>query len=67
MKRLYTILFFTDIFMLIIISYLFLKEIDNHKGVWILLLTGLGILFCIILLLRLLQRYTKLPQAHHQE
>lgn len=61
MKMLYTILFFADTLILILLAFLFLHVLDQgvatHLPGFVLLLTGM--LTCIILLVFFLHRYTQ--------
>ena len=61
MKILYTILFFADTLILILLAFLFLHVLDQgvarHLPGFVLLLAGM--LICIILLVFFLHRYTQ--------
>jgi hypothetical protein len=66
MKILYTILFFSDMVVLIKLSYLFLAKIDTGHQFWLLMLLLLGIAACIALLIYFLSAYINLPPARRQ-
>jgi hypothetical protein len=61
MKTLLTVLFFTDTLILIILSFLLLKWLDNGISGSALTLLLIAIAFCIFLLGFLLVRYINLP------
>ena len=63
MKIVYTILFFTDTFLLVILSFLFLKLSDKGMSGLPLALVITGIIFSILLLVYFLFRYIKLPSS----
>jgi len=63
MKTLYTILFFVDMILLIVLSFWFLELVDSGiNGITIALMLA-GILSCIVLLIYFLLRYIKHPSS----
>ena len=64
MKIIYTILFFTDVLLLIILSFLFLDLSDKGMNNGTLVLVFTGITVSISLLVYFLYRYTKLPPTN---
>ena len=61
MKIIYTILFFVDTLLLIVLTYLFLKLMDNGMSPIVFILMVLAIVFCIMLLVYFLLNYLKSP------
>ncbi|MEP6750176.1 MAG: hypothetical protein ABJB86_20725 [Bacteroidota bacterium] len=67
MKILYTILFFSDLAVLIELSYLFLTKIDAGHQLWFLILLILGMGISIALLIYFLSAYINLPSQQEQQ
>lgn len=63
MKIVYTILFFADTLLLIVLSFLFLKMIDNSVHGWPITLLASAIIGSILLLIFFLLHYLKLPSS----
>jgi DMSO/TMAO reductase YedYZ heme-binding membrane subunit len=61
MRMRYTILFFADTLLLIVLSYLFLRKLDQGASPAVLVLTFSGIVASIFLLVRLLISYIRQP------
>lgn len=61
MKIVYTILFFIDTFVLILLAIFFLNLMDKKGGVINMVFAILGIVICVIVLGILLTRYFKMP------
>jgi hypothetical protein len=61
MKILYTILFFADTMMLILVAYLFLHLSDGGMSVELFMLLSIALLACILILILVLVHYLKLP------
>jgi hypothetical protein len=61
MKILYTILFFADTMMLILVAYLFLRLSDGGMSVELFMLLSIALLACILILILVLVHYLKLP------
>ena len=61
MKIIYTILFFSDALLLIILSFVFLKLIDKGASGFTIISMLTGITFSIILLVYFLHTYLKIP------
>ena len=64
MKRLYTILFFTDIIIFCSLVYLFLQNIDKRADLWVLSLILAGSVLSIIMLIYLLIKYINQPSQN---
>jgi len=68
MKVLYTILFFTDTLVLIILAYLFFQFMDTGGSPLTLVVLFIAIVICIFMLVYFLLRYIKIPSSeNHQE
>ena len=61
MKTFYTILFFADTMMLIMVAYLFLHLSDRGMSVELFMLLSIALLACIAILILVLVHYLKLP------
>ena len=61
MKLFYTILFFADTLMLIVVAYLFLRLSDGGMSVELFMLLSVALLICILILIVVLIHYLKLP------
>ena len=61
MKVFYTILFFADTLMLIVVAYLFLHLSDGGMSVELFMLLSMALLMCILILVLVLIHYLKLP------
>lgn|GEM_PF-1585458 len=59
MKTIYTILFFLDLLVLIILSYFLLRLMDRGGHVWLMLVVLLGLIGSIMLLATFLGRYIR--------
>jgi hypothetical protein len=59
MKTIYTILFFLDLLVLIMLSYFFLKLVDTGGHGWLTIIVLLGLIGSIMLLAAFLGRYIK--------
>jgi len=67
MKKLYTILFFTDIIIFCSLVYLFLQNIDRGADLWLLVLILAGSVFSIIMLIYLLIKYINQPTDNYEK
>ncbi len=67
MKKLYTILFFTDIIIFCSLVYLFLQNIDRGADLWLLVLILAGSVFSIIMLIYLLIKYINQPSDNYEK
>ena len=67
MKKLYTILFFTDIIIFCSLVYLFLQNIDRGADLWLLFLILAGSVFSIIMLIYLLIKYINQPSDNYEK
>jgi predicted neutral ceramidase superfamily lipid hydrolase len=67
MKIMYTILFFTDTMLLILLSFLFLHSLDNGTAHGTLALLLTGIVLCISFLVFFLHRYTRIPPTNSEK
>jgi hypothetical protein len=61
MKVLYTILFFADTLVLIVVAWLFLRLSDGGMSVELCMLLSIALLACILILILVLIHYLKLP------
>ncbi|MEJ0105503.1 MAG: hypothetical protein WDO19_24375 [Bacteroidota bacterium] len=61
MKAIYISLFFVDAIILVALSFLFLKLIDNKASGAALTEMAAGISICVILLVYVLYKYMKIP------
>jgi hypothetical protein len=61
MKTFYTILFFADTMMLIMVAYLFLHLSDGGMSLALFMLLSVALLACIVILILVLVHYLKLP------
>jgi ABC-type enterochelin transport system permease subunit len=59
MKTIYTILFFLDLLVLIMLSYFLLKLVDTGGHGWLTIIVLLGLIGSIMLLATFLGRYIK--------
>jgi len=59
MKTIYTILFFLDLLVLIILSYFLLRLMDRGGRVWLMLVVLLGLIGSIMLLATFLSKYIR--------
>ena len=66
MRTLYMILFFADTLLLICLSYLFLRELDDGAAIGALVLTFPGMIASIFLLVVLLKSYIRQPPDKEQ-
>ena len=64
MKIIYIILFLLDTLVLISLSFIFFRMIDDGGHAWSLTFTISGILISICLLIYLLVNYIKIPPSH---
>ena len=64
MKIIYTILFFADTLLLMILAFLLLKMIDNGINAGKLIIMLIGISLSIILLVYFLRLYLKAPSSN---
>jgi heme/copper-type cytochrome/quinol oxidase subunit 4 len=67
MKAIYTILFFADTLILVVLAYLFLKLMDKGASGWMFSVMLFAIISCVIFLAYLLSHYLKLPSSHHKK
>ncbi|MBO9661252.1 MAG: hypothetical protein J7527_20680 [Chitinophagaceae bacterium] len=59
MKTIYTILFFLDLTVLILLAYLFLRLIDAGGHAWLMIAVSLGIVGSILLLGTFVGKYMR--------
>jgi len=67
MRYLYTILFFADTLIFLVLAYLFFRKCDSGNSSRTLALITTGIVVSISLLALLLRSYLKLPHDKHRE
>jgi hypothetical protein len=66
MKVLYTILFFTDTLVLIILAYLFFQFMDTGGSPATLVVLFIAIVICIFMLVYFLLQYIKIPSSENR-
>ena len=66
MKIIYTICFFADTILLLVLASAFFKRVDTGAGTGSFLLLGTAILCSIAILAFLLFQYIKIPPSDHQ-
>jgi len=67
MKIIYTILFFADTLLLIVLSYTFFKLMDSKIDGIVLALMVIAIVICIFMLIHFLNKYIKIPSSKSTE
>ena len=60
MKIIYTILFFADTLLLVVLAYLFFQLMDNRMDTIILAMMVIAIVICIFMLIHFLSQYIKI-------
>jgi len=67
MKIIYTILFFADTLLLIVLSYTFFELMDSRIDGIVLALMVIAIVICIFMLIHFLNKYVKIPSSEERE
>jgi len=67
MKKLYTILFFADALLLIMLAYMFLYLVDVGCNMWVLVMVVCGLVATVIIMILLLKNDIKQPPEQHNE
>ncbi|HEY5406045.1 MAG TPA: hypothetical protein VIJ92_03120 [Ginsengibacter sp.] len=67
MKIVYTILFFADTLLLIVLTYAFFKLMDSSIDRFVLAMMVIAIAICIFMLIHFLNQYIKIPSSENKE
>ena len=67
MKIIYTILFFADTLLLVVLAYTFFQLMDNRMDTIILAMIIIAIVICIFMLVHFLFQYIKIPSSENRK
>jgi hypothetical protein len=67
MKIIYTILFFADTTLLVVLAYTFFQLMDSKMDTIILAMMIIAIVICIFMLVHFLFQYIKIPSSENRK